>query len=209
MTHKQDNWQRIEGVITWANMSTNYFARHIGLPRGENLYQIKRGNNGISLDVATKIVDKFPQISKLWLLTGDGKMFAEDHNNGAQTPYFNIDMEQGLRALGNLTADYDMFVPQMQGADLAMLYTNRDMEPDIPRGTVVFLQKIDPEVIIPGEDYAVVTQKIVTLRYVRAAEDSNHIRLVAANRERYDDILLDMSDLESVYKVCGKLIVNT
>ena len=56
MREKQNNWQRIEAVIKWANMSTNYFARHIGLARGENLYQIKRGNNGISLDVADRIV---------------------------------------------------------------------------------------------------------------------------------------------------------
>lgn len=44
MREKQNNWQRIEAVIKWANMSTNYFARYIGLARGENLYQIKRGN---------------------------------------------------------------------------------------------------------------------------------------------------------------------
>lgn len=72
MREKQNNWQRIEAVIKWANMSTNYFARHIGLARGENLYQIKRGNNGISLDVADRIVSKFPQVDKLWLLTGEG-----------------------------------------------------------------------------------------------------------------------------------------
>ena len=70
MREKQNNWQRIEAVIKWANMSTNYFARYIGLARGENLYQIKRGNNGISLNVADRIVSKFPQIDKLWLLTG-------------------------------------------------------------------------------------------------------------------------------------------
>ena len=74
MREKQNNWQRIEAVIKWANMSTNYFARYIGLARGENLYQIKRGNNGISLDVADRIVSKFPQVDKLWLLTGEGQM---------------------------------------------------------------------------------------------------------------------------------------
>ena len=46
------NWQRIEMVIQQSKMTANAFARHIGLPRGENLYQIKKGNNGISLDVA-------------------------------------------------------------------------------------------------------------------------------------------------------------
>ena len=64
MREKQNNWQRIEAVIKWANMSTNYFALYIGLARGENLYQIKRGNNGISLDVADRIVSKFPQVDR-------------------------------------------------------------------------------------------------------------------------------------------------
>ena len=51
-------WQRIEKVLKYADMSTNYFAKYIGLLRGENLYQIKRGNNKISLDVARKIHEK-------------------------------------------------------------------------------------------------------------------------------------------------------
>ena len=74
-----DNWARIEAVINMAQMTTNAFARHIGLPRGENLYQIKRGNNGISFDVADRICCRVPEISKLWLLTGDGKMFLSTH----------------------------------------------------------------------------------------------------------------------------------
>lgn len=56
-----------------SRMTTNAFARHIGLARGENLYQIKRGNNGVSLDLANRITAKFPEVSKLWLLTGDGR----------------------------------------------------------------------------------------------------------------------------------------
>ena len=94
MREKQQNWQRVESVIRWANMTTNYFARHIGLARGENLYQIKRGNNGISLDVADRIVEKFPEIDKLWLLTGEGQMFSDRHMRGAQIPFYNVDVER-------------------------------------------------------------------------------------------------------------------
>ena len=68
-------WPRIEMVIRWSGMSTNAFARHIGLPRGENLYQIKRGNNGLSIHVADMICEKFPEIDELWLLTGKNDMF--------------------------------------------------------------------------------------------------------------------------------------
>ncbi|WP_418678905.1 hypothetical protein [Alistipes finegoldii] len=72
------NWQRIEMVIQQSKLTVNAFARHIGLPRGENLYQIKKGNNGISLDVATRICQHYPEIDKLWLLTGDGQMLRDD-----------------------------------------------------------------------------------------------------------------------------------
>ena len=71
-------WQRTEMVIQQSKMTANAFARHIGLPRGENLYQIKKGNNGISLDVATRICQHYPKIDKLWLLTGDGQMLRDD-----------------------------------------------------------------------------------------------------------------------------------
>lgn len=83
----RDCWKRIEAVINLSGMSTNAFARYIGLPRGENLYQIKRGNNGVSLDVADRIVAKYPEVSKLWLLTGEGQMIAGDAPAG---PWTNI-----------------------------------------------------------------------------------------------------------------------
>ena len=99
MREKENNWERIEAVIKWANMTTNYLARYIGLARGENLYQIKRGNNGISFDVANRIVAKFPQIDKLWLLTGEGQMFADSRERGARIPFYDVDVEQGLAQL--------------------------------------------------------------------------------------------------------------
>lgn len=85
---KRECWERIEAVIKMAQMTTNGFARHIGLARGENLYQIKRGNNGVSFDVADRIVAKFPEVSKLWLLTGDGQMINGDAPAG---PWSNIE----------------------------------------------------------------------------------------------------------------------
>lgn len=73
-TTGNEQWQRLSAVIAYAKMTTNAFARHIGLPCGENLYRIKRGQNGISRGVADRIADKFPEISKGWLLCGEGEM---------------------------------------------------------------------------------------------------------------------------------------
>lgn len=209
MREKQNNWQRIEAVIKWANMSTNYFARYIGLARGENLYQIKRGNNGISLNVADRIVSKFPQIDKLWLLTGEGQMFADARQRGMQIPFYNTDVEQHIASLDRLEAECDLVVLPVGDCDLAMVYNGRAMGAVVPPGTIVLLKAIDADAIIPGEEYVIVCQKIVTLRIVRAANAEGKYRLVPGDRENFDDIIVNASDITSVYKVKGKLIINS
>ncbi len=210
MREKQNNWQRMDAVIKWANMSTNYFARHIGLPRGENLYQIKRGNNGISLDVADRVVSKFPQIDKLWLLTGEGQMFSDAKLRGAQIPFYQLDPEQqGMTGLEELEPDGSVVVPMIGDCDCAMCYTGRAMGSIVPPGTIVLLKAVDVDAIIPGGEYVVVSRKIVTLRIVRAVEGEEKLRLVAGDRENYDDIIVNNSDIVSVYKVKGKVIINS
>ena len=59
MTNRYDNWERLSKVIYWAGMSVNYFATYIGMERSEALYQIKRGNFGISYELADLIVARY------------------------------------------------------------------------------------------------------------------------------------------------------
>ena len=208
MREKQNNWQRIEAVIKWANMSTNYFARYIGLARGENLYQIKRGNNGISLDVADRIVSKFPQIDKLWLLTGEGQMFADERLRGLQIPFYDVDVEQGIGNLDRLEITCNLIVPPAGDCDLAMSYAGRAMGACLPPGTVVLLKAVDRDAIIPGEEYVIVSQKIVTLRIIRTSGQETEWRLVAADRENFDDIFIRRSDVKEIYRVLGVLNIK-
>ncbi len=68
-------WKRLEAVIIAHGFkSVNAFAKHIGLRRSENLYQIKRGKNNISPRLASTIARHFPEVSRGWLLTGEGQM---------------------------------------------------------------------------------------------------------------------------------------
>ena len=80
-TIEQDR-ERLWQIIRWSGFSTNCFASEIGLKRAENLYQIQRGNNGISRELAYLIVRRFPQISPGWLLMGEATMLAYDARDG-------------------------------------------------------------------------------------------------------------------------------
>lgn len=74
MNNYAEEWQRLNVVIVRSGMSINRFSMHIGLSHAENLYRIKRGQNGISRQLADRIVSHYPEISKGWLLTGEGQM---------------------------------------------------------------------------------------------------------------------------------------
>ncbi len=212
---KLTNWERLESVIKWANMSTNYFARHIGLLRGENLYQIKRGNNGISRNLADMIVKAFPEINLLWLLTGEGQMFAEPEIAGDGIPFYNIDVESNIRSIEDLDPLSVMAMPMHVDGDLAMLYSGRAMGDIIPPNTIVLLKKILPETIIPGGEYVVLTKNVVTLRIVcfdnnftEGLAYGDRLRLVSADGGKFNDIYLNRDEIEKVYKVTAKIIIN-
>ncbi len=72
-------WERIEEIMWYYLFRTaSEFSRHIGLRRTENLYQIKRGNNRISLKLADMICERLPEVSKGWLLTGEHRMLLNE-----------------------------------------------------------------------------------------------------------------------------------
>ena len=203
-----ENWKRIHAVIEWAGMTTNFFAHHIGLPCGENLYQIKRGNNGISKDVAERIVLKFPDISKAWLLTGEGNMFASEATTASQIPFYNVDVESALSSESLGKPDFNMFVPQIKECDLAMIYNGRAMGKITPAGTALFLKKRDIDAIIPGDEYVIIGTKFTALRKVRKTRGSEVLTLVAGDRKSFDDIEIAKSDVVALYHIVGKLMVN-
>ena len=207
MTETKTPWQRLEAVIAWSGLSINSFALRIGLSRSENLYQIKRGNYGISMALADRIVDSFPEIDKLWLLTGDGDMLALAGRLGGAIPYYNCDLETSLRQVGQLPVYQSMCVPQLPDCDLAVNYMGAAMGERTPTGTVVLLKKIDADAIIPGREYVIVTKKIITLRIVRAGEQAESLRLVAVDRANFDDLEVSRGDVETVYAVQGKFVM--
>ncbi|MDO4758764.1 MAG: hypothetical protein Q4A18_05820 [Rikenellaceae bacterium] len=203
-------WQRLSAVIRWANMSANYFALHIGLARGENLYQIKRGNNGISLNLAERIVQHFPEVSKLWLLTGEGDMLLTGSvaASMADVPFYRVDVEASIRDVANLEPDCSVYLPLGEKYDLAMLYLGGAMGRIVPAGTIVFLRKVELDALIPGKEYVVVGPKIVALRTVRRTSNREELRLVAGDKKNYDEMTFRRDEVEALYAVGAKLTIN-
>jgi hypothetical protein len=204
-----NNWQRIEKVVRWTGLSVNSFALSIGLNRGENLYQIKRGNNGISSELARMISAKYPQISRAWLLAGEGDMFTEETVRRVSIPFYDADIEKYIASPGRFTNKNYVSIPNVEDADLGALYYGRAMGDAIPAGSMVLVRKVDPESLIPGGDYVVVADGVTMLRRVRRDAGSDIIRLLPVDTANFDEIRISASSIKELYLVRAVIINKT
>lgn len=73
--------ERLSNVIEWSGLSANQFAKEVGYDRAMTLYHVlKPEGRPISSKLATNICNKFQQINRTWLLTGEGNMLKTDIN---------------------------------------------------------------------------------------------------------------------------------
>ncbi len=209
MTNKNLHWLRLEEVINRANMSVNSFGRHIGLTRSESLYQIKAGRFGISHNLAQRIVDKFPEISLGWLLSGDGNMLCEENPSQA-IPYYDQDVSSCIHLGSELMRPTAMLsLPMVESCDCAFRSFDEAINDQIMAGSVVFLKKIAPQAIIPGRFYLIITSNFVILRKLRrvnttANGESGEYILEATSGEQ-DVIRLNEQEILGLHRVVATL----
>lgn len=75
---------RVLAVMEQKQLSDAQFAEAIGISRGA-VSQIKSGRSYPSLDVALKILDRFPSLNPDWLLLGKGEMRREQMDTTVQS----------------------------------------------------------------------------------------------------------------------------
>ena len=202
-----DDWQRIEKIVRWTGLSVNSFALNIGLNRGENLYRIKRGDNGISKELAELIAAKYPEISRAWIITGEGEMFIGNTAERCLIPAYDIDASAvaGMERLPQ--AAYVLSLPRAGHADFAALLLNRALEPDIPVGSTLLLAESGADALIPGYPYLVVSDRITAVRNVFRSPEGDALRLHAVN-PAFGDVDVELYRIRKLYLVKGHIHYN-
>ena len=203
-------WDRLSQVVEESGLTLHSFSIAIGLLRSETLYQIRRGQIGISNKVADLIVAAYPQYNKAWLLTGFGNKYADPSSAKGHIPFYNCNLSQIIN-IDRLEPESYIFLPMASTADFAIVYYGEDMMPSIPSGTVLLLSKCDPRSVVYGNEYVVVTEQFVTLRRVRNQESDTaepRFKLEADNPERFDSVMTRISDVLAVYAVKARIILK-
>lgn len=209
MTNKFNNWERLAKVIERFGLSINSFAKALGLNRSETLYHIRKGDFGISADLADRIVKLDKDIDRTWLLSGIGNMLHSDPTNGEQLPFFRHEMAVVLRDIDNQPNDGMIYVPYPTGSDYVVRSFSRSMSDAVTAATDLFLKRLTTlDDVVQGNEYVLkVGGKIIWRRVRFIKGDNKRWRLVSNNRVDYPDIYISVDDVSDVWRVMSRIAI--
>jgi hypothetical protein len=207
--------QRILQYISHLGVSKRTFYSSIGISRGT-----LESNSGITEDIVRKFLDKFPEVSPMWIFTGEGPMltggdsgaenaFVKTRNASDCSPYFDIDFVGGLHSENKNVQSPTYYIDFKPYNEPGIVWCNicgRSMEPELSNGDIMAIKEMNsPVEYLPfGEIYAIVTEDYRTVKRITKSDREGHIRLVPSNPSpEYAPQDIKIDSIKQVYKVIG------
>ena len=211
-----NDYERIRQVLEYLNLNASTLSRELGLKTPQIFYDIKAKKCGISKDLANKIQEKFYDIDKTWLLTGEGEMLKTSAGSTVPikgyvtgVPYYNVDFIGGFDLVLNdqtITPEYLIDFQQFNKATVWCNITGHSMEPEITNGDIVALKEIPDFSFLPfGEIYAIITTNgMRTIKRIGPASSPDHYTLIPTNKSpEYGEQEIPKKMIYKVYAVLG------
>lgn len=210
-------YERINQILEKGGLTQRDFAKGTGgiafiFPSIFQKAQKNPGDPVVLEEWIDALLERFPQYSREWILTGEGEMLEADRkvvkgysNDGV--PYYAVDFLAGFDLVVNdQTRNPDGYVsfPNIRGAQCWVDISGKSMSPLIDPGDVIAIKKLEdwPVNILYGEVYALVTEQYRTVKRVRRSEQEGYIRLVPENRD-FDPQDIPISSVVAIYQVLG------
>lgn len=198
---------RISLIIKEKGYSASRFAEEINFNQS-NLSKILRGERKVPDELESKILDRFQDVNKIWLLTGEGEMLKantqddqikeipleEAHNypDGSLIPYFGETQTKG--GLDNYQIPTDIVeypTSMIKAGDIFIKATSAikhigESMAEYPSGCVLFCRQVeDMSLLVNGSIYVIETSEYRVTKKIHNLKDA--IRAYSTNTETYPD----------------------
>lgn len=182
-----DTAERIKWLIKEKGLNPKTFSEACGFDRPQAIYDLIKGKTmNVSASMCEKIITAFPDISRVWLLTGVGEMMGTKMPQSTaptMTPHIKEVPLVPISAIaGPITAYYEdgvdlskcsKIVSPNPNAELALPITGDSMEPVFTDGSIVFIKKINEEAFIPwGHPMVLDTENGVFIKTIMPDEEN-------------------------------------
>lgn len=208
----------VNKLLEYSEMNPKKFSEKIGLMRPQAIYDIQNGKTkNISPGMVDKIISVFPEIDRVWLLTGEGEMLKEGAGDGSgrgsRIRYW-VDVDAtagGVELFDDMTTNrfIDLSIPEFRDCTDAVNLYGDSMMPLYRNGQIIILKEWKESFIDFGNVYLVITcngNRMV--KYLRRGSDADHVLCISENKD-FDPFEIERKDILRLYLVKGGISKNT
>lgn len=203
--------------MDFKGLNDNRVTVECGLSQGL-LNQARSGKSDLGQKAIDKILRKYQDINKIWLITGEGEMI-----NGESNPIIDRSEKEKNRQIeyirllplyaqgGSLNdfsaavSDYDceMLISPVKGASFAMQVSGDSMSPEYPNGSRIIIKKIDETSFIEwGRVYVLDTNNGSVIKIIVPSDREDCVRCLSINKDPiYAPFDVPKSSINGIYRV--------
>lgn len=171
----------------------------------------------IPSDKVNRIAAHFPDLSRDWLLYGEGDMLltrnqdTKDllHNAGYLVPLLPVNAFAGNISAWSQTVmdrDCEKVVSPIQGVDFAIRISGDSMEPDFKDASLILIKRIDDNAFIPwGHPMIIDTTNGVFFKNVFPSEKGQNYIEARSINPKYPPLTIPLDSTFGLYRLVGNL----
>lgn len=201
--------QRLISFIEYKNIPVRKFEILCKLSNG----YIRSLRNAPSVDKLSHILETFPDLNRVWLLTGEGEMLKSGQGGvqkevPARNPQevYLLPVSAQAGSLNDFIASVyagqcDSILSPIAGAELALTVAGDSMTPEYPNGSIIFIKRINERAFINwGNVYVLDTCNGIIVKKVYPTEEVAILQCVSIN-SAYPPFTVNMADIYGMYRV--------
>lgn len=174
--------EKLLEIQQMTGLSWKELASKVGIASAQTFTDIRGGRHGISLKLANKIIEAFPEIRREWLMFESGPMTRGEA--AGMIALFNSAEEIGCDKQATESINVGSCFPK---AEIAMRNTSDSMV-EYPVGCILVMKRVmDKNLLMPGTNYLVETNEFAVVKRIQKGKDEAHIALYSSNEKKYDD----------------------
>lgn len=185
---------RLKEFISSLNITNQKFEIECGLSNG----YIANMRKGVGDDALERISNRYPELNKSWLLTGEGEMLksgsstADNSAPGKMIPFYDAEVAAGSQYGMNMQpVSHPVGMIEigsiLRDSESALRVYGNSMVPNYPAGCVVGLKLHYDSFIEPGTVFVVETADNRYIKRLYYNADRTAFRCISDNTMKHDD----------------------